>query len=147
MRVDNNGLEEMVCPSCSKTDLVVTNELFFKSEHLNVDFECTSCNKEYERDYEALIAGFNDFNDCEDFPHLPQEEFNLNEDEEGERFEIGTCYNCGSKDVWESGDPFFGDNYVSETYTCDDCDLETYVEFYDCDGFNEIKREENDVEM
>lgn len=103
MRIDNNGLEEMECPSCSKTDLVVTNELFFNSECLNVDFECTSCDKKYERDYEALIAGFND---CEDFPHLPQEEFNLNEDEEGERFEIGTCYNCGSKDVWESGDPF-----------------------------------------
>lgn len=36
MRIDNNGLEEMECPSCSKTDLVVTNELFFNSEHLNV---------------------------------------------------------------------------------------------------------------
>ncbi|HDZ3728916.1 TPA: hypothetical protein RSW61_000496 [Vibrio harveyi] len=134
MRIDNSGLEKIECPTCSKTDLDVTYELFFDSENLNVDFECTSCSKDYRRDYEALIVGFDN---CEDLPHLPQEEFNLNEDEEGESFEIGTCYNCGSKNLSESSDPFFGDNYVSETYTCDDCELETYVEFYDCDGFNE----------
>jgi hypothetical protein len=134
MKIDNNGLEVMECPTCSKTSLEVTNDLSFDSVHLNVYFECSSCDQEYRRDYEALYVGFEN---CEDFPHLPQEEFNVNEDESGESFDITCCYNCKSEELSPSDDPFFGEDYVHETYTCDDCGLETNVEFYDCDGFSQ----------
>ncbi|WCP83232.1 hypothetical protein PQE20_17595 [Vibrio harveyi] len=134
MRIDNSGLEKIECPKCKEKHLILTNELSFDDIQLNVDVKCGCCKREYWRVYEALYVGFNN---CEDFSHLPQEEFNVNEDETGEKFEVGGCYNCRSLNLSASEDPYFGENYLSETFTCDDCGLETYVEFYDCDGFSQ----------
>lgn len=141
MNIDN-GCESLICPHCESIGLKITNELFFGSEHLNVNFKCFDCGKEYYRCFEALYARFEENDKC---PELPEDEFNLNEDGEDLGFEIDCCFKCKSKDLSPSEDPFFGENYVSESFACDDCGLEVYVEFYDSDGY-ELIEESNSVD-